>query len=812
MNPFKVVILLVLFVGTQLQAQKQKTKISGTITTIYDAPIENVSISNALNTFQTQSDAQGVYELNNLKAGEVKLVFSKTGYKTKTVVIYVIENQNNTVPNIQLYEGNELLQEVVVIGERKNKFSRKESAYVSKLPLKDLENAQVYSAITSELLESQIATTFNDALKNTTGIDKLWESTGRAGDGAGYYSLRGFDVQPTLVNGVPGLTNGSLDPSNIERIEVLKGPSATLFGSTVTSYGGLINTVTKKPYEGFGGNISYTAGSFGLNRLTADFNTKVNQSKSIYFRINTSYHNEKSLQDAGFRNSFFVAPSLSYRASDKLTFAFSAEISQSEQTNPQNLFLRRFSKMPTKNIEELGLNNNLSFTSDNITIKNPTMNYRIEAEYKMGNSWNSQTILSRSSSKTQGYYTYLYDLGVDPSADLFSRYISYQNATALTTDIQQNFIGDFKLGKMRNRIVAGLDYFNRTSTDNSSDYAFYGSVRANGTAIWDNPFTPNVVEQQLPLTTAGYENALQGSLNSAINTESHVYSTYVSNVFNPLPSLAIMASLRLDHFREEGSIATPDDDYKQTAFSPKFGVVFQPILDKLSVFANFQNGFKNINPELIQVDPNNPASERVLKTFEVEKANQYEAGIKTKLFSNRLNATLSYYHITVANKVIGYGTTKIQDGEVKSKGFEIEINATPVDGLNIRAGYSNNSAEITKTETVPMLIGKRLDTAGPDKLYNLWADYEILSGSLKGFGIGFGCNGASENVMSGYPDAGDFTLPKYLVLNESLFYKTSNYKIGLKLNNLTNASYYKGWSTINPQQPRTLLANFTYNF
>lgn len=116
----------------------------------------------------------------------------------------------------------------MVTGERINQFSREQTAYVSKLPLKDLENTQVYSTITNELLVSQTVTNFEDALKNATGVDKLWTSTGRGGDGAGYYSLRGFSVQPQLVNGMPGLTNGTINAANIDRIEVIKGPSATL--------------------------------------------------------------------------------------------------------------------------------------------------------------------------------------------------------------------------------------------------------------------------------------------------------------------------------------------------------------------------------------------------------------------------------------------------------------------------------------------------------------------------------------------------------------------------------------------------------
>lgn len=107
----------------------------------------------------------------------------------------------------------------------------------------------MYNTITTDLLESQIVTNFDDALKNAAGVENLWTSTGRGGDGAGYYSMRGFSVQPQLVNGLPGLTNGTINPANIERIEVLKGPSATLFGNAVSSYGGLINVVTKNPMQ-----------------------------------------------------------------------------------------------------------------------------------------------------------------------------------------------------------------------------------------------------------------------------------------------------------------------------------------------------------------------------------------------------------------------------------------------------------------------------------------------------------------------------------------------------------------------------------
>ena len=73
----------------------------------------------------------------------------------------------------------------------------------------------------------------------------MWEATSRGGDGGAYYASRGFIVQAKLRNGIAGLVTSRNDAANLESVEIIKGPSATLFGSTLTSYGGLINRVTK---------------------------------------------------------------------------------------------------------------------------------------------------------------------------------------------------------------------------------------------------------------------------------------------------------------------------------------------------------------------------------------------------------------------------------------------------------------------------------------------------------------------------------------------------------------------------------------
>ncbi|MEP0213527.1 MAG: TonB-dependent receptor [Cellulophaga sp.] len=791
-------------------ANAQESKLTGKVTDVENNPLMGVNVSVVGTGLGAQTNYDGAFSISNLEAGSYTVLVSYIGFKTKEVIVTITTGVENTLDTVQLYEGNEILKEVVVNGERRNKFSRKETAYVAKLPLKDLENTQVYNTITSDLLVSQITTKFDDALKNAVGVDKLWSSTGRGGDGSGYYSIRGFSVQPQLVNGMPGLTNGTINAANIERIEVIKGPSATLFGSSVTSYGGLINTVTKKPYKGYGGQISLTAGSYGLSVISGDFNTALDKNNDIYFRLNTAYHTEDSFQDAGFQKSFFVAPSLSYRVNNKLSFSVYAEITESEQTNATSLFLNRAAVSASSSISELGYNNKLSYTSNDLSIENPTSNYRVEMDYKLSDAWKSQTILSKSNTSSKGYYSYLYEYGtLDPNT--FSRMINKENSTTNTTDIQQNFIGDFKIGTLRNRVVAGLDYYQATNINQSSGYSFYGNVLPNGDTNGDNPFTPEVETDAYPLTEAGVLSVLASQTANNIKSKTSTYSAYVSNVLNITPTLSAMASLRVDRFDNEGDVTTDADDYAQTAFSPKFGVLYQPILDKLSVFANYQNGFTNIAPSLVGDPADGP---QTLKSFDPEQANQLEFGFKTNLFNGKLNTTVSYYNITVSDKVMTDPTSafnKIQDGEVESKGLEIEINANPINGLNIKAGFSNNDSEITKTDNA-ILAGTRPVEAGAETLYNLWANYEFQVGSLEGFGVGFGLNGASESSIINYGPGGTFDLPSYTIYNSSVFYQADKYRVGLKLNNMFNENYYKGWTTITPQQPRALLANFTYKF
>jgi iron complex outermembrane receptor protein len=802
---------------------QEKATIKGQISLTNNQAADNVSVTLKGTKIGTNTDANGFYEIKNIKPGNYVLKVSGIGYSSKEKSVS-LNSGDSIIEDFRISENSQELNEIVVNGNRKNPLARKETQQVSRLPLKNLENPQVYTTITAELLKEQVVTNLDDALKNAPGLTPLWASTGRGGDGAGYFSLRGFAVQPTMTNGLPGLTNGGLDPANIDKIEVIKGPSGTLFGSSLISYGGLINLTTKKPYDRFGGEVSYTAGSNGLNRVTADVNTPVDEEHRINFRVNTAYHTENSFQDAGFKKSFFFAPSLSYQVNDKLSFFINTEFMNNKQTNATMLFLDRAAPLRVHNMDELGYDNKRSYTSNELAIETPSYNLQGQMMYKFNDQWTSQTVVSRGSSSSNGYYSYLYEGTQYAPAEIsegivLGRSMNYQNSTTLTTDIQQNFIGDFKIGNLRNRLVVGLDYFNRGMVDNSSNYVRNGNVYIGNLDVATvNQYLYNITDPTKYITNGDNGNltkagtdALIASAGISMNkTKQEVYSAYFSDVINFTPALSAMASLRVDRFVTEGDLSTNADDFNQTAFSPKFGIVYQPIIDKVSLFANYMDGFANSAPvtEILGDGTTRP------RTFKPEHANQFEIGTKLNVFKDKLYATFSYYDIQVKDQVYVVYTatsqTPYQDGAQRNKGFEAELVANPIDGLNIVAGYSYVDAVLNAGD--PSFVGRRPESSGPRNLANLWASYKFPEGDLKGFGLGFGGNYADKNLIMNRNGVGQFTIPSYTVLNSSIFYGTEKYTLTLKLDNIANVDTYDGWSTIHPRNMRTVAANFSYRF
>ncbi len=788
-KPFALFLFSSFFISITTFAQQKGTvkgTIKGDVVTSQKEPAENITVKLKGTRYGVVTNEDGEYEFK-APAGNYVLVVSHVGIKNQEIDVVIKGGETTVVPVITVQISANALSEVTINGNKTNKFAKKRTNDVQKIPLDNLENPQVYSNISSALLEEQNVITVDDAIKNAPGMQVMWQATGRSGDGGAYYNSRGFTVQSLLRNGISGGVSNTIDLVNVESVEVLKGPSATLFGSALTSYGGLINRVTKKPYDTLGGQITYNTASYGLNRVSADINTPLDADKKLLFRLNTAFNYQGSWQENGFSRGITVDPSLLYKVNDRLSFQFDAELFEGNNTIQPIYFFDGITAAEL-NVGKSTLVKDFyynTYNAGNLSQQSKNDNFFGVVNYKISDHWKSQTDFSSSYSYSNGFGPYYYLMG----NNMMGRYDqSSQNSSQTVTEVQQNFNGDFNIGKLRNRFVGGLDFLRINSNQvykegyydtapiNSSTFDYSGFNKANMTAAYDaNMNTGNPNFYDYPYIFA-----------------SNTYSTYVSDVLNITDKFIAQAAIRFDHYDNEGN--------KQNAWSPKFGLIYQIVKNEVSLFANYQNGFTN-----------ETGLDYQLKPYKPEEANQIEGGVKISLFDGKLTSTLSYYDIKVQDVIRSYtATTSIQNGTQLSKGFEAEVIANPFTGLNVVAGFAYNDSKYT--DITADLDGRRPGTASSPYSANLWVSYRLPKELVKGLGFGVGGNYESANAVLNNAADGVFSLPSYVVLNSSAFYEISKYRFSFGVNNFTNEKYFTGYSTINPQMPRQVVGSVAFKF
>ncbi|MHC0445669.1 TonB-dependent siderophore receptor [Flavobacterium sp. 3-218] len=737
------------FVISNLSAQQNNGKIKGVITTSDGKPASDVNVILKNSKYGTTANEYGAFEFSKVKANTYTLQISLTGYETLEKEITVTENETTSL-NLQLNFSNKELQEVII---NNNKMITKKTDYVARMPISNLENPQVYNVITKELFKEQVAVDIRSAVQNAPGIvTKIYPSGGLE------ISFRGFSTGVNARNGMETLTGrSSISVDNVERIEVLKGPSGTLFGSSVSSFGGVVNLVTKKPFETRKTEISYTGGSFGLNRVAVDFNMPLTKDNKVLFRLNASGNTENSFLNYGFNKTFLFAPSVIYKATDKLTFTVDTEIYNTNNTRPT--YGRSYAAGLT-NPNDLKLDYRTSLFADDLDAKTTSPKIFAQAEYKLADNWKSTTLFSLVDEQVD--YSYQYYTKWNSATEVERMVSKFGPIRNKFTNIQENINGEFSTGSIKHKLLVGLNYrFTKASFN-------YATTNVLDVIDVTQPFEPiRRAQVDANLTPMAF----------GVPSE-ETFSAYASDVVNFTDRLSVMLSLRLDNYVQKK--LEDSEGYNQTALSPKLGVVYEVVKDQVSLFGNYMNGFQNTQ------SPQQP--DGTLFIAKPVYANQFEGGVKAEAFDKKLSTTLSYYNITIDNALRtdadGFAH---QDGKQVSKGFDFELIANPLTGLNIMAGYAHNDNRIVKSDNAA--IEGNTVSGAPKDVVNFWVSYKFQN-VLKDFGLGFGGNYVDKQYK--FEDEG-FYSPSYSVYNATVFYDRPMWRLGVKWNNLTDKKYWDSY-------------------
>ncbi|WP_447642503.1 MULTISPECIES: TonB-dependent siderophore receptor [Chitinophagaceae] len=773
-----------------LHAQNKQTGIiNGKVLNADRQPEENVILVLEPLGKETRTDDGGNFQFRAVPFGSYTITVKSLGVSGNTLTVN-LDNYNVTAGTILLTETASELDKVVVSSSFKN--TNKNSQQVARMPMTYIENPQNYAVIPAELLKNQLVTTTEQALINIPGVSNLSIAGGSGGSTLTFRS-RGFTSGSVMYrNGVSTGYVSLTDLFNTDRIEAIKGPSATLFGGNQgASYGGVYNLITKKPLEVRRGEVSYTTGSYELSRTTVDYNTPLNEDKTALLRMDAMYDNRNTFQQLTQNNVGF-APSLLIKANDRLTLHFDGYYYRS--VRPIVLF--GFNAPPgvatntstyEGNISSLGLDPMKPYFNTDFNSAQQNWSITAQAEYKLSDHWLSQTNYSLARSNNTTYYINLIanKASVNDTTKITRNVLYMPYSQLYTQQFQQNFIGDFKIGTMRNRLLIGLDYF-RTNVGSARAQLPYDVIPVTATSV-----------QQLIIKKARVD-SLAASSNYGTSTGRDIansYGAYVSEVLNVTDRLLLMASIRINRYVAVSS------DYQQTSYSPKLGISYEIIKNALSLFGNYNNGYNNVS--------NLDESGALLKpTY----ANQWEGGFKFDLFQHRLTGTASIYDIKVTNipRQVPNTIYYVQDNEQKSRGVDIDVLANPIPGLNIAVGYGYNDIRYTKYYgTSSTTIEGNLVEGAPHHAGNIWANYAFTSGTLKGFGFGAGGNGQSKSFTN---NTNTITLDGYSVYGASVFYDAPKFRLTAKIDNISNKKYYTWNSWLFPGAPRMLSFNVTYRF
>ena len=644
------------------------------------------------------------------------------------------------------------LGSVEVIGTQES-YYEESSQTALKGDFLDNEIPYTTNVTTGTLINDIHALKLRDTLDYTTGVTS-------SGTSAADIVIRGVELvnENIQTDSMPGVTSsrGSISTANVEKIEILKGPAAILYGSMQA--GGLVNIITKKPESKDSITIKTSIGtyatgvsSFGSNNsivTSFDATGKVGDSDNLLYRFVAVGESFNSYRNNVEDDNIYLYPSLLWNIDDSSSLLTSMEFikkigSADDGLAALNDDISNIASIDTVYQEED------DFVNEQGATLNLTYNKFVSDSLSFATSFrsvyqNDERVVSENAD-------------VDDDNELVERTYRHQYNKRFWHTLDTNAKYKTEIADMEHNFLFGVTAaYRETDWDRRSRKGDATSVDI------DNP-------------TYGGDTTVK--LSSRRLTKTKSLALYLQDKISLTDSLTGVASVRVDNtkidydlLRGVGGEANSGNK-STTDTSASLGLIYN-INDVVSVYASYADSFDPASVESVDKDGN---------FFDSETAKQSEIGAKFNV-SQELNIALSLYKINRQNIIENIDGENELSGDLENLGTELDIQWLPTKNWQFKFGAAYNDAEYVKGKN------KGLESTNiAEKTAFIFARYNIPTPVFDGL-LGF----SAGAVYKGSVDTSSYTLelPSYTRYDVGAYYEKGDWKYSVNVKNLTDELYF----------------------
>jgi iron complex outermembrane recepter protein len=814
--------LLLLFTSLCLRAQT----ITGSVVNVTNGePVAGASLRLLGTDRGTATDAEGKFTIEG--AGTLQVSF--VGFKTVDV------KTRDRFFTIELVPEIAELQTVEVLGRVAKDYTSEYSFSATKLATPNKDIPQSISTVTKELMADRQAFQLADAVKIVSGVTPS--------SFYNQYAIRGIsqNEEGQIVNGMRTRQYYFLQPltTNIERVEVLKGPASATFSSV--DPGGSINLVTKKPLAVDRKEVSLSVGSFSTLRGTLDFTGPLNPQKTLLYRVNGAYQEARSYRDLVRNNSLLFSPSFSYVPNSKTSL--NAELILNHMSGNLDRGQPIFGAVAgVTNLNSTPISLNMGASNDFFNSKELLIMGNLAHKFNENVGFNASYMKQTWTEDLQEHRTtnaFAVDLNNNPVTSLASMQFVQRKQFWNIDNLSTYFHFNFKTGGFQHNWLLGYDLSDWHKRKGGGQNAARGFLLNDGTvaasfvpANADNYQTiavegvtlprPNVNYFDLNIPTYPIRNVNDYVMTSRLALPAALTTTHAIYVQEQLKwnKLIVLLGLRQEWFRDITNYQSPNEGaFTKTALLPRIGITYA-MLNNLNVYGTYLEGFQG-QSNTVTLMPNTGNffnTARSANLFEPLRSDLKEIGTKATFFGGRVSFNAAFYEINQRNLLLNANLPDFPDslvtrGAERSRGFEMDVAGYLTPNWQINASYSYIDAIIVSDNEASLVGARKQNT--PRHSGNLWTRYNFGPNSRLGdLGVGLGLQHSGSKIPW-FSRA--FEVPAYTLFDLALYYTParSNVQVALNVNNVTNQTYWVGaqnYLRLFPGAPRNTMLTLTYRF